>query len=80
MLDAQNLVRLRRRELIFCHIPSNIMYNKGYFYGFGKSSLLYNSIPFFYICAYSLFSKKMTSLMYNILWVGYLSSKLKYMN
>ena len=32
----QNSLRLRRRELILCDLPSNIMYNMRYFHGYGK--------------------------------------------
>ena len=79
ILDAYSQLfitaRFRRRELIFCHLPSSIVYNKGYFHGYGKILKRYNSIHFFHICTLSV-SKKVISLMYNIVWVGYLSFKL----
>ena len=34
-----NSLRLRRRELIFRDLPFNIMYNMGYFHGYGKNLL-----------------------------------------
>ena len=45
MLDAYS--QLRRRELIFCDLPSKIMYNKCYFPGYGKNLNSFDSIHFF---------------------------------
>ena len=78
MLDAHNSLRRRRREIIFCDLPSNIMNNKGYFHGYGKKFLIRIITSLFshlYILSVSKTVKSL--LMYNMLWVGYLSFKLK---
>ena len=53
------------------------MYNVGYFHGYGKKFLI-RIIGYFFSHLYiSSVSNKGISLTYNILWVGYLSFRLK---